>query len=91
MGLPSDANSTMTVKTNDATKYGGTAAPGAPPDLTDDAIRKARAAELMRLMATRGRRSTFGVGDVGDVGAAKSMAFGSFSATGNGSGKVGGY
>jgi hypothetical protein len=89
MGLPSTPNSTMTVKTDDPTKYGITKAPGAPPDITDDAIRKARANELLRLMATRGRKSTFAAGGGGDVGAAKQMAFGSFSATN--AGKVGGY
>lgn len=92
MGLP--VNNQMTIKTDDASAYqSGTAGkvPGAPPDLTDDVIRKARAAELMRLLAARGRRSTFAAGADGEVGAAKSMAFGAFSATGNGTGKVGGY
>lgn len=90
MGIPT--NNQMTIGTKDPSQYSSSAgaAPGAPPDLTDDVIRKARAAELMRLMAARGRRSTFAAG-AGEIGAAKSMAFGSFSATGGGTGKVGGY
>lgn len=35
------------------------AAPPPAPDLTDDLVRQARRAELARLMAGRGRKSTF--------------------------------
>jgi hypothetical protein len=36
-----------------------------PPDLTDDAVRKARLDQLSRLLGSRGRRSTFLTGPNG--------------------------
>lgn len=55
------------IKTAETDKAGAEAAASlAPPDMTSDALRRARSAQMLRTLTGQGRRSTFLTGALGD-------------------------